>query len=131
MVRSGKEVNKMHRRTSKITMRLLFAAIALTVYGLTAGTAFACPFLMAATHEEPCSDCPTEERCPPEACVLVCPYTVETTAIVTTDEHHAAFVPVVAPALQLPPLTRVHVPQAHTREFDSGDLYLRNRVLLI
>jgi hypothetical protein len=112
-------------------MRLLLAAIALTVYGLTAGAAFACPFMTAApSHEEPCSDCPKQERCPPEACVLLCSYTVETTAIVTTDEH-APLVPVVAPALQLPSLTLLHVPRAHTREFDSSALYLRNRVLLI
>lgn len=114
-------------------MRLLLAVIALTVYALiAAGTVFACPFMTAAqSHEEPCSDCPKEERCPPEVCVLICPYTVETTAVVTTEEHHAFAVPAAAPALQLPSVTRVHVPQAHTRELDSGALYLRNRVLLI
>jgi hypothetical protein len=122
----------MHQPTSKITMRLLLAAIALTVYGVTAGVAFACPFMTAApSHEEPCSDCPKEESCPPEACLLLCPYTAEKTAAVKTDEDDVPVVPVVAIAFR-PSLAGVDVVrQAQTREFDSGALYLRNRVLLI
>jgi hypothetical protein len=124
----------MHRRTSKIAMRLLLAVIAFTVYGLTAaGTAFACPFMTAAaTHEEPCSDCPKEERYPPEACFLICPYTTEKTALTTADEHQIPLVLVAAPTFQIPALTRIHgVPRAHTVDVDLVALYLRNRVLLI
>jgi hypothetical protein len=131
------QMNEIGQRTSNTPMRVLLAAIALTVYGLTAGiAAFACPFMTtaAASHEEPCSDCPKQESCPPSACVLICQYTVENTAVVTScDEHNLPFVsgpfPVV---LHIPSLTRVHVPhRVHTRDFDSNGLYLRNRVLLI
>jgi len=114
-------------------MRLLFAIIALSVYGISAGTVFACPFMTAAaTHEEACSDCPKEESCPPEACILLCPYTVENTAVITSEDHHVPYVPVVASVFAASSLTRVHLlPRAHTREIDSSALYLRNRVLLI
>ena len=120
--------------TSKIMMRVLVAVIAIAVLGLTAtGTAFACPFMTAPPpHEEPCSECPKQESCPPEACLLLCPYTVERTAIVSIDEHYVPFLPAVVSTLHFPALTRVQVVRrAPTRELGSGELYLRNCVFLI
>ena len=115
-------------------MRVLITVIARAVLGISAAsTAFACPFMTAApAHEGPCSECPKEESCPPETCLLLCPYTVETTAIVSIDEHHVGFLPAVVSTLQFPALTRVQVVRrAPTREIDSGALYLRNRVFHI
>jgi hypothetical protein len=115
-------------------MRFLVAVIALTAYGLSApGMAFACPFMAtAATHEEPYSDCPKEDRYPPEACILICPYTAEMTAVITADEHQLPLVLAMTSPLHIPFLSRVDVvSRAQTRELDSGGIYLKNRVLLI
>jgi hypothetical protein len=94
----------MRQRTSNIPMRLFVTALAVLLYGMTAcGPAFACPRMSAAPgHEEPCSDCPKEEKCPREACMLLCPYTVEKTAVVTPENHDVPVLPAVAFAPQLP-----------------------------
>ena len=124
----------MRERTSNIPMRLFVTVLALLLYGMTAGgPAFACPLMSAApAHEEPCSDCPKEEKCPPEACMVLCPYTVEKTAVVTPESHDVPVLTAVALLLPIPSLTRKEaVRQAPTRELDSGELYLRNCVFLI
>lgn len=100
-------------------------------------SAFLCPLMTtSADHEEPCSDCPAqeEESCPLSDCLLICPYAVEKTAVWTGENVTSSFIP---HAERSSALNIRWSPDAHPlltsppRDFDSGPLYLLNRVLLI
>jgi len=133
-------MTKMLRSTSISIMRFLLTfAVAVILLGLPGvSVAFACPFMMTATAEEtPCSHCPgeKEESCPRSACLHICPYSVEKTAVVAEEAiPPPAVLPEVARSsiLIAPPLvdrSRILTPAA--RDSDAHPLYLLNRVLLI
>ncbi len=116
-------------------LRLAIAAIVLGLPGVS--RSFACPLMTTAdAHEEPCSDCPDEgeESCPRSECLVICPYTVEKTAVWTGGNLASSVIPQVerSSALIVRSLPDPHLFLKSTpREFDSAPLYLVNRVLLI
>jgi hypothetical protein len=129
---------KIRRSTSYAAMRLLLT-LAVVLLGLPGiSSAFTCPRMTPAeVHNESCSHCPNEEpeeSCPVSECLLICPYTVEKTAVLNAEGLADAFTLSVQPyALLVPPPVPIaanHI--AHlTGDFDAGQLYLINRVLLI
>jgi hypothetical protein len=130
----------MLQQTSNLSMRPLLAlAIAVTLLGVPGtSNAFTCSLMPAAdVQNEPCSHCPSDkqqESCPLSACVLICPYTVETTAVLAGEGlPDAHMLPVqLSSVLIHPPVSDTAIPVGGlTDSFDSGPLYLLNRVLLI
>ncbi len=132
-------MNKMLWDTSNTAMRLLLKlAVAVLLLSLpTVSSAFDCPLMTAtAAHAEPCSDCPAEEEesCPLSDCLLICPYTVEKTAVWTGEKLTSSFIPQAERSSAL--IIRLF-PDAHLfsmsapRDFHSGPFYLINRALLI
>ena len=117
---------------------LLTFAVAVVLLGLPGVSgAFDCPLPMTAGAEEaPCSHCPDEkkESCPRSACPLICPYTVEKTAMLAAGGPPVAFVPDVD--RNFVPITPVFAERAITSGLPARDskvppLYLLNRVFLI
>src|SRR5215217_3444829 len=124
---------KTRRSTSHSVMRLLLTfAVAVLLLGLPGiSTAFTCPLMRPAeVQNDSCSHCPNdkqEESCPASACLLICPYTVEKTAVVTGEGLTDTAIPLVelSRGLVHPPLLDAPVPVLPlTEEFDSGPLYL-------
>lgn len=121
-------------------MRLLLTlTIAVVLLGLPGiSSAFSCPPMTPAeVQNEPCSHCPDdkqEESCPVSACLLICPYTVEKSAVLGREGlTDTVMSPVqLSSGIVYPPLSDALVAVARfTRDFDLRPLYLLNRVLLI
>jgi hypothetical protein len=132
--------NKMVQSTSNRTMRyFLRCAVAAMVVSLPGvSSAFTCPLMPAAeARNEACSPCPEEkqqESCPRSACLLVCPYTLERTAVLNGEGLTVGFVldAQFFSAVLRPRLSDARVQMAGAQEpFATPTLYLLNRVLLI
>ena len=127
---------KTRRRTSYRAMRFLLT-LAVVLLGLPGiSSAFTCP-LMTPVQSGSCSHCPEEKSdksCPASECLLICPYTVEKTAVLNAEGLTDTFTLSVQPdTLLVPPDVpdvSDHVARL-TGDFDSRPLYLLNRVLLI
>ena len=131
---------KTRRSTSYPVMRFLLTfTVAVVLLGLPGiSSAFSCPLMTPAeVQSEPCSHCPDDKQdgsCPVSACLLICPYTVEKSAVLASE----GLTDTVMSRVQLsfgivqPPLSDALVAVVRlTRDFDSRPLYLLNRVLLI
>lgn len=135
--------SKTSPRTSYLVMRNLLKLTTLMVLGALAGTnnTFACPVMTSLDHaqKEPCSHCPSgkqekkqEKECPRSACLSVCPYASEKTAVVSFDDASNAFVVCKRFATTEP--LRPFEPTAKLSAVlrcNQRQLYLLNRVLLI
>jgi hypothetical protein len=131
---------KNRRSTSISVMRsLLTFTVAVVLLGLPGfSNAFTCPLMTSAeVQNEPCSHCSgekPEDSCPVSQCLLICPYTAEKAAILIGEGLTGGFT---LPAQLSTVLVHPHLADAAgsvtslTKDFDSGRLYLLNRVLLI
>ena len=129
---------KTRRSTSYGAMRL-FLTLAVVLLGLPGiSSAFTCPLMIPAEVQGgSCSRCPEEKpenSCPASECLLICPYTVEKTAVLNAEGLTDTFTFSVQPdTLLLPPNVSDVVGHMAglTGDFDSSPLYLLNRVFLI
>jgi hypothetical protein len=132
---------KTHRSTSNPMMRgvVIFTTVAMLLGLPGTSSAFTWPLMLAASAQNnERSHCPGEKQhddsCPHSACFLICPYTVEKTAVLNGEGVVLAFILEGQPssALIRYPLSDASLlamgPQYAP---DSAALYLRNRVLLI
>lgn len=119
---------------------LLTAAISVLLLGLPGMSAvFDCP--LPATASESCSHCDGEteegeekQSCPRSVCVLICPYTAQSAALLTSDNRTVTVLPVAAldSGLATPLVfdtARISTPTR--RAFDAAPVYLVNRALLL
>lgn len=135
--------SKTSPRTSYSVMRHLLNLTTLAVLLALVGMSnlFACPAMasLGRAQKEPCSHCPSEKQekkqekgCPRSACITVCPYGSEKTAVVSVDDASNALVVYrrfadISPLRPFEPTAEVSA----TLRCNQRPLYLLNRVLLI
>jgi hypothetical protein len=118
-------------------MKALAVIVAVTMLGLPGiGSAFTCPLVKTVeAPEKHCENCPRQkdEPCPPPDCLLVCPYTLEITAVSSRESLDRSVNIGLDPGLSviLPFVWWPAFSSSPRANFHTAPLYLLYRVLRV